>query len=72
MMILNDFSPATSLEIKETGMMEPIFTEEEYRQALRRFIEICDMPEDKVDPDELDQLITVMEIYEEVNSPELR
>lgn len=71
MMNSNDLSPATSIEIKETGMTEPIFTEEEYRQALRRFIEICDMPEDTVDPDELDQLITVMEIYEEVNSTEL-
>jgi hypothetical protein len=47
--------------------METLFTEDEYREALRRFLQICDDPDYALENDELDQLITVMEIYEQEN-----
>jgi hypothetical protein len=47
--------------------MEEIFTEDEYREALRRFLEICDAPENTPESEELEQLITIMEIYEQEN-----
>ncbi len=51
--------------------MEEIFTEDEYREALRRFLEICDAPENTPESDELEQLITIMEIYEHENCSQL-
>jgi len=48
--------------------MAEIFTEDEYREALRRFLEIYDAPEDSPEAEELEQLITIMEIYEMENS----
>ncbi len=48
-------------------MMETIFTEDEYRQALKRFMEICDAPEGSPEAEELEILITLMEIYEQEN-----
>ncbi len=48
-------------------MMEPLFTEDEYREALKRFIEICDSPDDAQIPEELEELIIIMEIYEQQN-----
>ena len=48
--------------------MAEIFTEDEYREALRRFLEICDAPDDSPEAEELELLITVMEIYENENS----
>jgi hypothetical protein len=48
-------------------MMEPLFTEDEYRQALKRFLEIYDTPDDTAKAEELEQLMTVMEIYEQEN-----
>jgi len=50
-----------------TGMMKTLFTEDEYREALKRFLEICDAPDYTDEADELEQLITVMEIYEQEN-----
>jgi hypothetical protein len=47
--------------------METLFTEEEYRNALKRFLEICDAPENTQEVEELEQLMTVMEIYEQQN-----
>jgi hypothetical protein len=47
--------------------MEEIFTEDEYRVALRRFLEICDVAENTPESEELEQLITIMEIYEQEN-----
>lgn len=47
--------------------MEEIFTEDEYREALKRFLEICDAPENTPESEELEQLITIMEIYEQEN-----
>ena len=46
-------------------MMEAIFTEDEYREALKRFLEICDTPDNTAEAEELEMLMTVMEIYEQ-------
>lgn len=50
-----------------TGLNKTLFTEEEYREALRRFLEICDAPDGSPEADELEHLMTVMEIYEQEN-----
>jgi hypothetical protein len=50
-------------------MKDVIFTEDEYREALKRFLEICDAPDFTAESDELEQLLTVMEIYEQENCP---
>lgn len=49
------------------GMMEPLFTENEYRDALKRFLEICDSSDNTNEAEELEQLMIVMEIYEQEN-----
>lgn len=49
------------------GMKKLLFTEDEYREALKRFLEICDKPEGTPEAEELEQLMTVMEIYEQEN-----
>ena len=48
-------------------MKEVLFTEDEYREALKRFLEICDAPENTPEAQELEQLMTIMEIYEREN-----
>jgi len=48
-------------------MMEPLFTEDEYREALKRFLEICDTEDNTLEANELEQLTIVMEIYEQEN-----
>ena len=48
-------------------MMEAIFTEDEYREALKRFLEICDTLDNTAEAEELEMLMTVMEIYEQEN-----
>ena len=47
--------------------MEPLFTEDEYREALKRFLVICDTEDNTLEANELEQLMTVMEIYEQEN-----
>lgn len=47
------------------GMMETLFNEEDYRQALRRFLEICDAAEDTPEAYELEKLMVAMQAYEE-------
>jgi len=47
--------------------METLFTEDEYRDALRRFLEICDTEDNTLEANELEQLMTVMENYEQEN-----
>jgi hypothetical protein len=49
------------------GVNNFLFTEDEYREALRRFLEICDAPDGSAEAVELEQLMTVMEIYEQEN-----
>ncbi len=50
-----------------TRLVKTLFTEDEYREALKRFLEICDAPENSPESDELEQLMIVMEIYEREN-----
>ena len=47
--------------------MEKLVTEEEYREALKRFLEIAGNPEESSKAEEFEQLITLMEIYEQEN-----
>jgi len=44
--------------------METLKTEDDYREALIRFLEICDASEDAPEANELEQIVTSMEIYE--------
>jgi hypothetical protein len=48
-------------------MMETLFTEDDYRQALKRFMEICDAPEDSPEANELEKLMYLLQIYEQDN-----
>ncbi|MBW8332585.1 MAG: hypothetical protein K0M40_11235 [Prolixibacteraceae bacterium] len=50
-----------------TGMMETLYTEDDYREALKRFLEICDAPEDTEEADELEKLMYLLEEYEKEN-----
>ncbi len=47
--------------------MENLVTEEEYREALKRFLEIAGSPEGSPEADEFEQLMVLMEIYEQEN-----
>ena len=47
--------------------METLFTEDDYREALKRFLEICDAPENSPEADELDKLMYLMQMYEQEN-----
>ena len=47
--------------------MKTLFTEDEYREALKRFLEICNAPDCTDEAEELEQLMSVMEIYEQEN-----
>lgn len=49
------------------GMRDMLFTEDEYREALKRFLEICDAPADTDEANELEHLMIIMEIYERDN-----
>ncbi|MDX9881521.1 MAG: hypothetical protein RBS73_05605 [Prolixibacteraceae bacterium] len=52
-------------------MMEKLVTEDEYREALRRFLEISNCRTASPEAAELEQLLTLMEIYEQENCPDL-
>lgn len=47
--------------------METLYTEDDYREALKRFLEICDAPEDTEEAGELGKLMYLMTEYEEEN-----
>ena len=47
--------------------METLFTEDDYRGALKRFMEICDAPEESEKANELEKLIYLLEEYEQEN-----
>ena len=49
------------------GMKEVLITEGDYREALKRFLEICDAEENTQEAEELEQLMTILEIYEQEN-----
>jgi len=48
-------------------MKDVISTEDEYRTALKRFLEICDAPEDSPEADDLEKLMYLLEVYEREN-----
>jgi len=48
-------------------MIETLFTEDDYREALKSFLEICDAPECSQEINELEKLMYLMEIYERDN-----
>lgn len=48
-------------------MMDTLFTEDDYREALKRFLEICDAPECPQEIFELEKLMYMMEVYEKDN-----
>jgi len=49
------------------GIMERLFTEDDYREALKRFLRICDAPEDTPEAEELQLLMQLLQIYEQEN-----
>lgn len=59
-----------ALNFTESRVMsgiEKLVTEDEYREVLKRFLEIAGWEHDTDYAEELEQLITLMEIYEEEN-----
>lgn len=48
-------------------MKETLFTEDDYREALKRFLEICDAPEDSPEAEDLEKLMYLLEVYEQEN-----
>jgi hypothetical protein len=48
-------------------MVEKIESEEDYRVALARFLEICNIPKDPILVDEFFRLIELLENYEKEN-----
>lgn len=48
-------------------MLRQLFTEDDYREALKRFLELSDAPEDSPEADELEYLMIIMELYEQEN-----
>ncbi|MBN1820948.1 MAG: hypothetical protein JXR31_13800 [Prolixibacteraceae bacterium] len=46
---------------------EKLQTEDDYREALTRFIEICNAPQDSAHTEELFKLIKLLEKYEKDN-----
>jgi len=48
-------------------MKDLILTEDEYRIALKRFLEICDAAQDTPEAIDLAKLMYLMEIYEREN-----
>lgn len=48
-------------------MMETLFTEDDYRKALKRFMEICDASEDSPEANELEKLMYLLQMYEQDN-----
>ncbi len=53
-------------------MTERIFTEEDYRKAIIRFLEICDAEPDSPEFDEAIRLTVFMEEYEKLSCYERR
>lgn len=49
------------------GMLDRINTEDDYRQALKRFIEICSSQKNSDELDEMLVLMDLMEKYEREN-----
>lgn len=54
-------------ETAKFDMKETLLTEDEYREALKRFLQLCDAPEDSPEAEELEHLMIIMENYERDN-----
>ena len=52
---------------KDMRKINDIITEDDYREALNRFIELCDSPKSNEEYRELYLLIDLMEKYERAN-----
>ena len=50
-----------------TRMIETLFTEDDYRDALKRFLEIFDAEENTPEANELEKLLYWMQNYEQDN-----
>jgi hypothetical protein len=48
-------------------MMDAISTEDEYREALKRFLETCGASEDTQEAKDLERLMYLLEMYEREN-----
>ena len=48
-------------------MKETLFTEDDYRRALKRFLEICASPEGSPEAEDLEKLMHLLETYEREN-----
>jgi hypothetical protein len=64
---LTQIFPANKKQNKMIEMKEVLVSEDDYRAALKRFLEICDAEENSPEAEELEQLMTIMEIYEQEN-----
>lgn len=53
--------------INNTVMQDRIFTEDEYRKAIIRFLEICDSDPDSPEYEEAQKLTRQMEEYENMS-----
>lgn len=49
------------------GRKDVLFTEDEYREALKRFLEISEAPENSEEAEELEHLMMLLELYEKDN-----
>lgn len=58
--------PITGLMRIKT-MITKIETEEDYREALNRFLEICNIPKNDVEMTEFELLMNLLEKYEREN-----
>lgn len=63
----NDLFPFPAEIFKRFKMKDGIYTEDDYREALKRFIEICDALEDSPEAEDLDKLMYLLEVYEREN-----
>jgi hypothetical protein len=48
-------------------MKDALFTEDDYREALKRFLEICGAPDDSPESEEIEKLMYLLEVYEKEN-----
>lgn len=58
---------ATGLTLTKNMLVKRIETEDDYRDALKRFLEICEAPKDREEIKELFLLMNLMEKYEREN-----
>jgi hypothetical protein len=73
MKMQNSFTQTKKISLRFNNIMhEIIFTEEEYRKAIMRFLEICDAEPGSPEHDEVLLLTKLMEDYENLSCYERR